>query len=307
MPTVLLIENPVAARRDPADIPIVCGVLERDGWTVEIAGTTRPGEAARLAADGVAAGVDVIAVCAGDGTTTQAVAGMVGSGVPLALIPGGTGNLLAGNLRVPQDPARAARLISRGTRRRIDLGRIDRPDGPRYFAVACGAGLDAQIMIGAPTEKKRRWGSLAYVNAMLAGLSGLKPLMHRVTVDGTSREVDAAVVSIANCGRVTSLHFDIGPGIKLDDGLLDVLAIRARGPVEGLVAGIRMIAGWTSGNGRFTRARGRRITVESERAQPVQADGDVLGETPLTVEVVPGAIEVMVPSFPPSAAAPIFR
>src|SRR5882672_10236569 len=163
MSRVLLIENPVAARAHTDVVQTVCRVLEREGWDVDLAGTTRPNEAGNLAAQGVKDGVDVIAVYAGDGTTTQAVSGMIGSHVPLALIPAGTGNLLAGNLRIPQDPTRAALLVTRGMRRRIDVGKIDRPEGPRYYAVACGTGLDAQVMIGAPTEKKRRWGSLAYV------------------------------------------------------------------------------------------------------------------------------------------------
>lgn len=294
MARVLLIENPVAARTDPQVVRTVCRVLEREGWTVDVAGTTRPGDAARLAAQGVADRVDVIAIYAGDGTTTQAVAGMIGSGIPLALIPGGTGNLLAGNLRLPKDPTRAALTVTRGARRRIDLGKIERPEGPRYFAVACGAGLDAEIMIGAPTERKKRWGSLAYVSATLSGLYGISAPRHRITIDDTVLEVKAAVVAIANCGRVTSLHFDLGPGITPDDGYLDVLAIRADGMAEGLVALWELLSGRSNGKGKIARARGRKITVESETIRPVQADGDVVGETPLRVEVVPGAVEVMV-------------
>lgn len=294
MARVLLIENPVAARTNPDVVRTVCNVLEREGWDVDVAGTTRPNDAGRLAAQGVAAGVDVIAIYAGDGTTTQAVSGMIGSGIPLALIPGGTGNLLAGNLRLPNDPTRAALTVTRGVRKRIDLGRIERPDGPRYFAVACGAGIDAQIMIGAPTERKMRLGSLAYVTATFAGLRGITSPMHRITVDDTVLDVNAALVSIANCGRVTSLHFGLGPGITLDDGYLDVMAIRADGMLEGLVALWELLSGRSNGKGKIVRARGRKITVTCDTVRPVQADGDVVGETPLSVEVVPGAIEVMV-------------
>jgi YegS/Rv2252/BmrU family lipid kinase len=296
MARMLLIENPAAARTEPEVVRTVCRVLEREGWEVDVAGTTRPGEARTLAAQGVADKVDVIAVYAGDGTTTQAVGGMIGSGIPLALIPGGTGNLLAGNLGVPTDPARAALIAANGTRRRIDLGRIERPEGPRYFAVACGAGLDAQIMIGAPTERKKKWGSLAYVSATFKGMYGLAAPAHRITVDDRVLEVNAAVVSIANCGRVTSLHFDLGKGIRLDDGLLDVMVIRADGMGEAMVALWELLSGQGNGKGspHITRIRGRRITVHSEHVRPVQADGDVVGETPLAVEAIPGAIDVMV-------------
>lgn len=294
MPRVLLIENPVAARTEPKVVRTVCRVLEREGWDVDVAGTTRPGDAGRLAAQGVADKVDVIAVYAGDGTTTQAVSGMIDSGIPLALIPGGTGNLLAGNLRLPRDPARAALVVTRGVRRKIDLGKIERPDGARYFAVACGAGLDAQIMAGAPTERKRKWGSFAYVTATFRGMYGIKPVTHRVTIDGAERDMEAVLIIVANSGRVTSLHFDLGPNIALDDGWLDLIAIRADGMPDSFVALWELLSGRTNGKGRITRFRGRSITIESERVRPAQADGDLIGNTPVRIEIVPGAIEVLV-------------
>lgn len=294
MPRVLLIENPAAARTEPAVVRTVCRVLEREGWDVDVAGTTRPGDAGRLAAQGVADKVDVIAVYAGDGTTTQAVGGMIGSGIPLALIPGGTGNLLAGNLHLPRDPAKAALVVTRGVRRRIDLGKVERPKGVRYFGVACGAGLDAQIMAGAPTARKKRWGSFAYVTATFQGMYGIKPVTHRITVDGVSRDMEAVVIIVANSGRVTSLHFDLGPNISLDDGWLDLLVIRADGMAESFVALWELLAGRTNGKGRIVRSRGHSITIESERVRPVQADGDLIGDTPARIEIVPRAIDVLV-------------
>ena len=294
MARVLLIENPAAARTEPHVVRTVCRVLEREGWSVDVAGTTRPGDAGRLAAQGVADGVDVIAVYAGDGTTTQAVGGMIGSGIPLALIPGGTGNLLAGNLTLPRDPAKAALLVSRGVRRRIDLGKVDRPGGARYFAVGCGAGLDAQIMAGAPTERKKKWGSFAYITATFNGMYGIKPVAHRVTVDGSARDMEAVLIVVANCGRITSLHFDLGPGIVLDDGWLDLIVIRTDGMAESFVALWELLSGRANGKGRIKRSRGQSITIESERVRPVQADGDLVGETPMKIEVVPGGLEVLV-------------
>ena len=110
--------------------------------------TGGPGDARRLAAEGVAQGVDVVAVFGGDGTTMQAAAALVGTDVALGVIPGGTGNLLAGNLRIPSAPARAARRWSAARPRPFDLGRMERADGAHYFAVACGAGYDARVMAG---------------------------------------------------------------------------------------------------------------------------------------------------------------
>src|SRR5215212_5547741 len=106
--------------------------LAAAGWSAEVLATGGPGDARRLAEYGVAGGVDVVAVFGGDGTTMQAAAALVGTEVALGVIPGGTGNLLAGNLRIPASPARAARALLSARPRLFDLGRMDRPAGPQY-------------------------------------------------------------------------------------------------------------------------------------------------------------------------------
>jgi len=103
----LLITNPVAARYDELKWHRVAEVLERAGWSTQLAVTGGPDDARELARQAVVAGVDAVAVFGGDGTTMQAASALVGTDVALGLIPGGTGNLLAGNLRIPASPARA--------------------------------------------------------------------------------------------------------------------------------------------------------------------------------------------------------
>jgi len=139
----VVIANPAAARTDPAVVEAIRGVFRSAGWKAEILATGGPGDATRLAEYAVHEGVDVCAVFGGDGTTMQAASALVGTDVALGLIPGGTGNLLAGNLRLPANPVRAAQTIVQGVPRRLDLGRLDRAAGSDYFAVACGAGIDA--------------------------------------------------------------------------------------------------------------------------------------------------------------------
>ena len=104
----------------------------------------------------------------------QAAAALVGTDVALGVIPGGTGNLLAGNLRIPASPARAARALVAGRPRPFDLGRMERPGGPQYFAVACGAGYDARVMAGTLSEHKRRWGMAAYVATTLRLITDIR-------------------------------------------------------------------------------------------------------------------------------------
>jgi diacylglycerol kinase (ATP) len=130
MARALIIANPVASRTTPARTFAVERVFRANGWRAEVAETAGPGDARRLAAAGVRDGADAVVVFGGDGTTMQAAAALVGTEIPLGMVPGGTGNVLAGNLRLPRRPVPAAELITRGRSRRIDLGRIDRSGGP---------------------------------------------------------------------------------------------------------------------------------------------------------------------------------
>jgi YegS/Rv2252/BmrU family lipid kinase len=295
MSRVLLIANFAAARADRKMVDEICRLLSRGGLKVELVAASGPGEAAGLAQRGVGEGVDLIAVYGGDGTAMQAVRGMVGRPVPLGLIPGGTGNLLAGNLRIPRDPKKAAALLLKGKTKAIDLGKVERSDGRHYFAVNCGAGFDAELMAATSGADKRRWGMVAYIARFWQKLSDIVCVPHRITVDGETLEAEAATVMIANCGEIIPPFLKLGHNIALDDGLLDVVVLRATDLVS--TAGVlwRMASGGPDAAGAVRYARGRRVRVEAEPQRPVQLDGEPWGTTPLEVEVVPAAIEVVVP------------
>jgi YegS/Rv2252/BmrU family lipid kinase len=294
MARVLLITNPVAARTDPKAVRTVSTVLAGEGWEVDVVGTTRPGHAAELAAEGVRDGVDVIAVYGGDGTTMQAVKGMRGSDVALGMIPGGTGNLLAGNLRIPRDPRKAALAIARGRRRKIDLGSMERADGPHFFAVAAGAGFDAELMAGTTSAAKRRWKMAAYVARAWETMGTVKSVPCRITVDGRTREGMAASVLVANCAEFLPPLVKFREGVAIDDGLFDIVVLSA----EGLFESLGVVLEWITGDYGSTRvqyARGRRVSVEMEPDQPAQVDGEPAGRTPFAVELLPGSLEVLTP------------
>lgn len=296
MARVLLIANPVAARSDPKVIRAVCGVLERRGVQVEVAGTTKPGDAEELARQGVADGIEIIAVYGGDGTTMSAVRGIVGQPVTLGLIPGGTGNVLAGNLRIPRSPTKAAELLVTGRPRAIDLGRVERSDGVHYFAVNCGAGFDAELMAATSERDKRRWGMGAYVAQAWQRLGAVASVPHKIVVDGVALETRAATVLVANCGELIPPLVRLKADILPDDGLLDVVVISADGVVDGVGVFWRLVSGTGGGDPRIEYARGRRVSIETTPARPVQLDGEAHGTTPLIADVVPGAIRVLVPT-----------
>jgi len=295
----LVITNPAAARTRPRTVEIVMQTLRSAGWSAEVLATGGPGDARRLAEYGVANGVDVVAVFGGDGTTMQAAAALVGTEVTLGVIPGGTGNLLAGNLRIPSSPARAARALVTGRPRLFDLGRMERASGPQYFAVACGAGYDARVMTETLSEHKRRWGMAAYVATTLRLMSDIRSIAYVITIDGVAYDAHAAMVLVANCGEVIPPLIKLRAGIRPDDGLLDIVAMRANSfgqSVRAVWDLLRDAPGVEGENTYVGYARGREVRVETDPVQPVQLDGEPGGETPFTATVVPGAIRIMVPA-----------
>ena len=275
----------------------VAETLERAGWSTQLAVTGGPDDARALAAQAVTAGVDAVAVFGGDGTTMQAARALVGTDVPLGLIPGGTGNVLAGNLRIPSDPIRAARILVRGRRRIIDLGRAVLPDGEHFFGVAVGAGIDARIMGETALVHKRRWGIGAYMATTLRVLPEVRNTPCVVTVDGETLETNAALVMIMNCGEMIPPLVRVRPEINPEDGFLDMVTVSADSPWQGLRGLFRVILDGRRGEIRKTPyiryARGIKFTVESADPLPVQFDGDPVGDTPFTAEVVPRALTVM--------------
>ncbi|HET7239574.1 MAG TPA: diacylglycerol kinase family protein [Gemmatimonadales bacterium] len=298
MARALLITNPAAARTQQRAVAAVMRAMQRAGWDAEVLATGGPGDARRLAEYGVAEGVDVVAVFGGDGTTMQAAAALVGTEVALGVIPGGTGNLLAGNLRIPASPERAARALVAGRPRRFDLGRMERAGGDQYFAVACGAGYDARVMAATLSEHKRRWGMVAYAATTLRLIGGIRSATHIITIDGVEYDAHAAMVLVANCGEVIPPFVRLGAGIRPDDGLLDVVVMRANSFGQSVRAVWELLRDAPTADGIETfvgYARGREIRVVTEPVEPVQLDGEPGGETPFTVNVVPGAIRIMVP------------
>jgi diacylglycerol kinase (ATP) len=292
MARALLITNPAAARTQQRAVEAVMRTLRTAGWSAEVLATGGPGDARRLAEYGVSEGVDVVAVFGGDGTTMQAAAALVGTDVSLGVIPGGTGNLLAGNLRIPASPERAARALVAGKPRPFDLGRMDRPSGVQYFAVACGAGYDARVMAETLSEHKRRWGMVAYAATTLRLLRDIRSTVHVITIDGVEYDAHAAMVLVANCGEVIPPFVRLRPGIRPDDGLLDVVVMQANSFGQSVQAVWDLLR---SADTLVGFASGREIRVETDPVQPVQLDGEPGGSTPFTVTVVPGAIRIMVP------------
>src|SRR6266516_4519101 len=247
----LLITNPFAARADARAVTAILKILGRGGWNVDLRTITGPGDARRIAEESLGEGFDVLVSHGGDGTAMQVAAGIAGSGIALGVVLGGTGNVLAGNLRLPRTTIGAACALLYARVHPIDLGVVQRSDGAHYFAVVAGTGFDAQLMAGTGTQEKRRWKFGAYIARAALTLPSVRSAGHRVTVDGTTEEVRAAMVLVLNCGQLPPGFLKLRADLSPDDGWLDVMALDADGAFQSATAAGRGGGYGGRGDGRW--------------------------------------------------------
>jgi membrane-associated phospholipid phosphatase len=206
-------------------------------------------------------------VVGGDGAIAQVATKLVGTDVPLGVIPSGTGNLFAGNYGIPIDAKAALATIQEGARRPIDVGMAEVGGKSRAFAIACGIGFDAHVMDATSRTEKVRFGKVAYLVHALRQTAALKNVQHTVTLDGAETTIGAAQVFIANAGRMLPM-LEPKPPVVPDDGLLDVIVVTAGGPVQALAAAweaTRQDELGETDSGRVFRARARSIEVRTRK------------------------------------------
>jgi diacylglycerol kinase (ATP) len=251
----------------------------------------KPGEIVRAR---LREGFDIAVAAGGDGTVSDVIDGLVGTSKPLGIIPTGTGNLIARELGVPENVEEAVKVIAGAQcSRRIDAMRI----GQRVFVLNVSIGVSASVIGDTTRENKKRFGRVAYIWATVLRMFTLKPRHLVVAVDGTAHGYRAVEVAIMNCGMLAKMLYPKGPEIRIDDGHLDVwiLGLKTIHDYPRYIRGI--MRGRPVDLARFISA-GKSITVRSDVPQPVQADGDIIGTTPVEIELLPGAVTVLVPETP---------
>jgi len=287
---VHVIINPAAGQDQPL-LGKLNSVFQPEDVDWEVFITKKAGDGRRLAQQAVAAGVDVIAVHGGDGTVAEVVSGMIGSDIPLAILPGGTANVLAAELGIPSDPAQAAALFCGGsTLRTIDIGQIDQ----HYFVQRAGIGLEAQVVVSTEREAKNRLGWLAYALSAFQALSEPAAIHYSLTLDGLKVETEGFACLIANTGNVGLPGFSLAPTIDVSDGLLDVVVIHQTNLASLLSLAASVVSGSENLNS-IQHWQVREATVETQPPQDVHSDGEIIGKTPITVKVLPQALRVIVP------------
>jgi diacylglycerol kinase (ATP) len=238
-------------------------------------------------------GVDLVVAGGGDGTVSSVAKGLEGSTTPLGILPLGTANVLARELGIPLDLDGACHLLAIAhATRAVDAMRV----GDRIYFTQVGVGIDALMIRDTSSERKRQFGRLAYLWTAFRNLIGFEPRRFSIGVDGRHVRPRASQVVIANCGVLGQPPFRWGPHILPDDGRLDVCIIRARTALDYLKLSLHVVSGQfrSHPNLRYLVAE-RAVAINADRPLPVQADGEIIGETPVLVHVVPKAVQVVVP------------
>ncbi|WP_329292219.1 diacylglycerol kinase family protein [Streptomyces sp. NBC_01455] len=311
--TTAVILNPTVT--DEATRVSLRRVLDHNGHRAPVfIETTRDDPGGGQTARAIRDGATLVVVCGGDGTVRAVADALAGSGVPLAVVPCGTGNLLARNLGLPLSPAEALEAALRGTSHPLDLGHIEGDDLPAtHFAAMSGAGLDAAMIEHTDERAKSAMGWPAY---LLAGISTLRTPRMSLTIrldDAPAVRRTARMVLVANVGTVQG-GLTLLPSARPDDGRLDLLVLDPRGP-----------GGWLRAVGTLLRRRSRtprpatmdtlvtqdggrtgvpvefftfrRAELTFDSPQSRELDGDPVGRgRRLTAEVRPGALTVLLPS-----------
>jgi YegS/Rv2252/BmrU family lipid kinase len=290
-PKVHVVINP-AAGQDETILNVLNHVFHPAGVDWDVSLTHKSGDATRLAADAAALGVDLVAAYGGDGTQMEVANALLGTGVPQAILPGGTGNAMAHDLGISLKLQEAAELIVTSPKRRaIDLARM----GDTVFMLRAYAGFSEDE--AASREEKDKHGQLAYVQAGLKFISDKQEVHFRATVDGEVIEGDALICFILNAGSiggVMGISLPTVGNVDISDGYLDLYAV-TKG-LQPLRAVSKHLFNHEGSDAGVYHWRGKKITLEADPIQDVWIDGEFGGQTPITTIAIPQELEIVVPA-----------
>lgn len=276
-------------------------------WEIDI--TRQAGDATALAAEALAAGADVVAIYGGDGSVAEAAAALEGAAASLAILPGGTANVMATELGIPRQLEAALRVAADPASqvRTVDLGAVN----GRPFVLRVSLGLEAAMVAGADRTAKDKYGVFAYLFAAAQNLITPTLAHYTIAVDGQTFSSDGLTCIVANSGNMGQAGVNLIPGIAVDDGLLDVIVLEQAG-VKGFfdLAGAVLGVSQVTPEERAARSRefdqqikstlrywqGREVRITCEPVQEIQCDGELLSAAELHCVVRPAALKVLVPA-----------
>ncbi len=294
---IRLIINPTAGPADKPDLlNEIVYALQNQGIEAELCTTTPDEDGEGLAAEAAKAGADLVIVAGGDGTIEAVARGLMHTQTVLGIIPLGTRNNIAASLDIPSDLAKAIQTLVEGERSRFDMGKANH----HYFVEVVGVGLEATLF---PCGDEVKEGiKKNYFTAFKSVFSGIRTFLqfkqHRLVLrlDGRRmRRLRTLQVNICNSPRY-GVRFALAPDAKMNDGKLDVIYIDKPSKWDHLRHFFKAMRGERLPHERLNTHKVAKIEIRSYPPLEVHADGQCLGRTPITVEVIPKALWICVPT-----------
>lgn len=285
-----IIVNPVAGKgRAMAFIGQVRNMLLEREVEFEFVLTKAPGNATRLAKKAALEGWEVIVSLGGDGTTSKVIDGLIDSNSILGIIPCGTGNDLVRNLGIPLNIEQAVHTLIYGKRHKIDIGW----ERDQTFANIASIGFPCEVMRQANAMEKLN-GSLAFLSATYKALSSLKAEPARIEMDDEIIETKVVSVTINNM-KYAGGGMVFAPNALPDDGLFDICIVREIGKLSFALTFPQMYRNIGAKHPALSRHRSKTVKIFTDGAVDKMFDGDIDGKTPLEAQVLPKAIDVLIP------------
>lgn len=283
--------------------PVIEDFLRGQGFPADFRHTSSAADMRQRAASAAAEGYACVAALGGDGAFHFVMSGAFGTDIAIACIPAGSGNDIAMGLGIPLDPIDAAHLLVRGVPRPVDLLRLRFSGNVTQLMIGAGGmGLDAEANQLATGRFRRVPGLLKYVTAALAALTTSRPLHVHAEIDEKSWNGHLLLAAVAN-SPTYGAGFKMAPAAHMNDGWMDLTFVEDL-PWNRIFEALLVLL--RSGDLRWPqihRFRARRVRLTTDRRSPFHGDGEILGEAPLEIEVLPAAIRVIAPAFGVNAAA----
>ena len=249
--------------------------------------TYKFGDATQFAQEAVADGAKMVVVFGGDGTLLEVANGVMGSDVSIGILPGGTGNAVATELGISHKIEEAAELICTSKNRRaVDIAQVD----DQYYLLRLYTGVSKDQ--AASRELKDKYHLMAYPMEVIKVLEHSPHAQYTVTVDGKKTEVAAMTCFVNNLDQMGGVDIDFGD-ITPDDGLVDVMIISKNHQAVGQLT--HYVLRHTDKKTHAYHGQGKVVTVEADPPQTVWLDGEFYRNTPVTIKVCPGAVNIIVP------------
>ncbi len=288
---IVAIVNPIAGKGKCARLwPQVEGYLRELGLEFEVCFTKNKGDAIGLAAEAASREIDCLLSVGGDGTLNEVVNGVAKRPVTIGVIPTGSGNDFVRTLGLkPHDWRGACRMVAAGRVRPMDLGRIN----GRHFANVAGVGFDAAVANCANVWAKQRFpGSMAYVAALLKVLAQFKSTELTIELDDQTFSGVGWLVAVANAQYFGGGMW-VAPRAKIDDGLFDVCILGELSRSRFLAAFPSVFSGKHLAHPAIHYFRSQSVKVSAKDPLLVQADGELIAETPQSLCLLPGRLSIL--------------